>query len=113
MARTRLPSAHARISRCHSIIESSTAPMRTSSWPSSSRASNRSPRLASSKAPMARALSVHRTLVTPGERERFLERMARKQEHYTRAKCHFWLFEEASLPGAFLEFVEAPDEDTL
>lgn len=62
---------------------------------------------------MARALSVQRTLVTPGERERFFERMKRKQQHYSRAKCHFWVFEEASLPGAFLEFVEAPDADTL
>jgi hypothetical protein len=62
---------------------------------------------------MARALSVHRTLVTPGDRERFFERMKRKQQHYSRSKCRFWVFEEASLPGAFLEFVEAPDEDTL
>jgi hypothetical protein len=62
---------------------------------------------------MARALSVHRTLVTPAERDRFLERMERKQQYYSRAKCHFWVFEEASLPGAFLEFVEAPDEETL
>ena len=62
---------------------------------------------------MARALSVHRTLVTPGERERFFERMKLKHQHYSRAKCHFWVFEEASLPGAFLEFVEAPDAETL
>ena len=62
---------------------------------------------------MARALSVHRTLVTPGERERFFERMKRKHQHYSRAKCHFWVFEEASLPGAFLEFVEAADAETL
>lgn len=60
-----------------------------------------------------RALSVQRTLVTPPERDRFFERMKRKQEHYQRANCHFWVFEEASLPGAFLEFVEAPDADTL
>ncbi|HEY7234662.1 MAG TPA: hypothetical protein VH539_10965 [Gemmatimonadaceae bacterium] len=62
---------------------------------------------------MSRALSVQRTLVTPGEREKFVERMKRKQQHYSRLKCHFWVFEEASLPGAFLEFVEAPDADTL
>ena len=61
----------------------------------------------------ARALSVQRTLVTPSERERFFERMKRKQQHYERAKCHFWVFEEASLPGAFLEFVEGPDAETL
>lgn len=62
---------------------------------------------------MSRALSVQRTLVTPGERERFFARMKRKQQHYSRSKCHFWVFEEAGLPGAFLEFVEAPDEDML
>lgn len=61
----------------------------------------------------SRALSVQRTLVTPAERDRFFERMKRKQEHFQRAKCQFWVFEEASLPGAFLEFVEAPDADTL
>ena len=62
---------------------------------------------------MPKALTVHRTLVTPNERERFYERMKRKQQHYTKAKCHFWVFEEASLPGAFLEFVEAADATTL
>jgi hypothetical protein len=62
---------------------------------------------------MARALSVQRTLVTPGEREKFFERMKRKQQHYARSKCHFWVFEEANLPGAFLEFVEAPDTQSL
>ena len=62
---------------------------------------------------MARALTVQRTLVTPNERWRFYERMKRKQQHYTRSKCQFWVFEEASLPGAFLEFVEAPDAQTL
>lgn len=62
---------------------------------------------------MPRALTVQRTLVTPGEREKFFERMKRKQQHYARSKCNFWVFEEAGLPGAFLEFVEAPDSETL
>jgi hypothetical protein len=62
---------------------------------------------------MPKALTVHRTLVTPTERERFYERMKRKQQHYAKLKCHFWVFEEADLPGAFLEFVEAPDAETL
>jgi hypothetical protein len=62
---------------------------------------------------MPRALTVQRTLVTPGEREKFFERMKRKQQHYARSKCNFWVFEEASLPGAFLEFVEAPDAGLL
>jgi hypothetical protein len=62
---------------------------------------------------MARALTVHRTLVTPNERERYFERLRRKRQHYAQAKCQFWVFEEKSLPGAFLEFVEAADPKTL
>ena len=62
---------------------------------------------------MARALTIQRTLVTPGERDRFAERIERKRQHYSQANCRYWVFEEAELPGAFLEFVEAPDPETL
>lgn len=62
---------------------------------------------------MPRALTIQRTLVTPPERERFHEKLRRKQEYYTSANCRFWVFEEAGLPGAFLEFVEAADQETL
>jgi hypothetical protein len=62
---------------------------------------------------MSRALTVQRTLVTPNERERYQERLKRKQQYYSQAKCRFWVFEEADLPGAFLEFIEAADADTL
>lgn len=62
---------------------------------------------------MSRALTVQRTLVTPNERERYQERLKRKRQYYTEAKCRFWVFEEADLPGAFLEFIEAADADTL
>jgi hypothetical protein len=62
---------------------------------------------------MARTLTIQRTLVTPPERDRFQERLRRKREHYTKANCKFWVFEEAGLPGAFLEFFEAADADTL
>jgi hypothetical protein len=62
---------------------------------------------------MSRALSVHRTLVTPSERERYFERLKRKRHHYAQAKCRFWVFEEKNLPGAFLEFIEASDPTTL
>jgi hypothetical protein len=60
-----------------------------------------------------RALTVQRTLVTPPDRERFAGRVQRKKEHYTRAGCRYWVFEEAALPGAFLEFFEADDPATL
>lgn len=62
---------------------------------------------------MPRALTVQRTLVTPQERKKFAEKLKRNREYYAQANCRYWVFEEASLPGAFLEFVEAPDADTL
>ena len=62
---------------------------------------------------MSRALTIQRTLVTPPERERFHEKLRRKQEYYTKANCRFWVFEEMGLPGAFLEFFEAADAQTL
>ena len=62
---------------------------------------------------MARAMTIQRTLVTPAERDKFHDKLRRKQEYYTKANCRFWAFEEASLPGAFLEFFEAGDPDTL
>ncbi len=62
---------------------------------------------------MGRALTLQRTLVPRGDRERFFERMERKRAYYTKANCRFWVFEEAALPGAFLEFFEASDTETL
>ena len=62
---------------------------------------------------MARAISMRHTIVTPGDRDEFRERAARAKAHYTSAGCQYWLFEEATLPGAFVEFFEANDPDTL
>jgi hypothetical protein len=60
-----------------------------------------------------RALSLQRTLVPKAERDRYFERIRLKQEYYTAAKCRFWVFEEAALPGAFIEFYEADDFESL
>ena len=62
---------------------------------------------------MARSLTIQRTLVTPPERARFHEKLRHKRDYYIKAKCRFWVFEEAGLPGAFLEFFEADDPATL
>jgi hypothetical protein len=62
---------------------------------------------------MPRVLTIQRTLVTFSERARFFDKLKRKKEHYVNAKCSFWVFEEAGLPGAFLEFYEAADAETL
>jgi hypothetical protein len=62
---------------------------------------------------MPRALTVQRTLVTPPERKKFAERLKQNRDYYAQANCRYWVFEEAGLPGAFLEFTEAPDAQTL
>jgi hypothetical protein len=60
-----------------------------------------------------RFLSIQRTLVTPPDREKFAVRLQRKLAHYAHEGCRYWVFEESGLPGAFLEFFEAPDAKTL
>ena len=62
---------------------------------------------------MPRALTVQRTLVTPPERKKIDEKLRRNREYYAQANCRYWVFEEAALPGAFLEFCEAADAQTL
>ena len=62
---------------------------------------------------MARALVMQRCIVPPGDRKKYLAGLREKRAYYTRAECRFWAFEEAGLPGAFLEFIEGPDVATL
>jgi hypothetical protein len=62
---------------------------------------------------MPRSLTIHRTVVPPADRVRFLERSRAKEAHYTGAGCQYWVFEEQALPGAFVEFCEGPDAATL
>ena len=62
---------------------------------------------------LPRALTIQRTLVTPAEREKFAQKLKRMHAYYASAGCRYTVFEEAGLPGAFLEFFEAPDAATL
>lgn len=62
---------------------------------------------------MARALSIQRSIIPASDREKHLERLRARKAHYQRANCRYWLFEEAALTGAFLEFIEASDAATL
>lgn len=62
---------------------------------------------------MPRALIMKRTIVPLPERARYVERLQRRKAYYASAGCHFWVFEEAALNGAFIEFTEAPDRVTL
>ena len=62
---------------------------------------------------MPRILTMQRTIVPQSERKKYLERLRAKRDHYKRANCRFWVFEEAGLPGAFLEFMEGESTDAL
>jgi len=62
---------------------------------------------------MARAMTIQRTTVPASERDKYFERLRACRSHYAAANCRFHVFEERSLPGAFIEFVDADDETTL
>jgi hypothetical protein len=62
---------------------------------------------------MPRALSVQRSIVPAAERAKYIERLKARKEHYERAGCKFWVFEEAALAGAFIEFTESASAATL
>ena len=62
---------------------------------------------------MPRSLAFHRAIVPLAERQKYFERLRMRRAHYEGANCRFWVFEEVDLPGAFLEFIEAPDPRTL
>ena len=62
---------------------------------------------------MPRLLAVHRIVIPAPDRPRYLEAMRGRQQHYKRAECNFWLFEEKDLPGAFLELTEGRDGASL
>jgi hypothetical protein len=53
------------------------------------------------------------TIVPSAEREQFRTRARQALAHYSQAGCHYWLFEESTLPGAYVEFFEASDSGTL
>jgi hypothetical protein len=60
-----------------------------------------------------RWLTLQRSIVPAGDRKKFMERLRARRAYYAEAKCGFWIFEESGLPGALIEFVEAPDRQTL
>lgn len=62
---------------------------------------------------MARVLTVQRTIAPRSDRVKYLERLRAKKVYYESHGCRFWVFEEAGLSGAFLEFTEAGDATTL
>jgi hypothetical protein len=62
---------------------------------------------------MPRVLTIQRAMVPLTDRARYFARLRDRRDHYTRAQCRFWVFEEAGMPGLFFEFTEAGDAATL
>jgi hypothetical protein len=62
---------------------------------------------------VSRAISIRNTVVPAGDRAEFRERARRSLAHYSERGCRYWLFEESQMPGAYVEFFEAKDRDTL
>ena len=62
---------------------------------------------------MPKALTIQRSTVPATERTNYTKRLKTLHSHYTAANCRFWVFEETSLPGAYVEFFEASDVDVL
>jgi hypothetical protein len=62
---------------------------------------------------MARALTISRTTVSADARDAFLDRARARKAYYAKANVKYWVFEEPTLRGAFVEFAEAADEGTL
>lgn len=62
---------------------------------------------------MARALTLKRAVVPQAERRHYFDRLQVRRDYYKRAGCNFWVFEEAGLRGAFIEFTEAADAAAL
>lgn len=62
---------------------------------------------------MPRALAIIDTRVAEAERGDFRFRATRARTHYAASGCHYWLFESDAESGRYIEFVEAPDGETL
>ena len=62
---------------------------------------------------MGRALTIQRSVIPAADRAKQLERLRGKRDHYTARQCRYWVFEEAAVHGAFLEFVEADSADAI
>jgi hypothetical protein len=62
---------------------------------------------------VARALTLNRTVVPAPDRERFFTRARVLRTHFQSRGCQYWVFEDADLPGAYIEFSEAADASTL
>ena len=62
---------------------------------------------------MPRVLTMQRSIVPKLDRQKFLDRLPQKKAYFQRSRCRYWVFEDVELTGAFIEFMEADDLETL
>lgn len=62
---------------------------------------------------MARALIMVRSKISQHERASYFGDLRRRRARMRAADCNFWVFEDPTDPGSFIEFTEARDAPTL
>ena len=62
---------------------------------------------------MARALTIERSKVSRHERDAYFAGLRERRDRLRAASCNFWVYEDSSEPGLFVEFTEARDVATL
>lgn len=62
---------------------------------------------------MPRALLMQRSIVPKSDRAGYMKTLREKRDYYAKENCRFWVYEEVRLQGAFLEFIESADVETL
>ena len=62
---------------------------------------------------MPRALTIERLKVSRHERDAYFAGLRERRKLLRAADCNFWVYEDPSEPGLFVEFIEARDADTL
>lgn len=62
---------------------------------------------------MARALTVTVRHMEESEIGGYVAGLRRRKDYFLGASCNFWVFADPGAPGAFTEFTEARDRETL
>lgn len=62
---------------------------------------------------MKRVLTMAQRKLQADEVADFYDTARRRRAYFEAAGCRYWVFEQRTAPGTFVEFAEGPDVDTL
>lgn len=62
---------------------------------------------------MKRVLTMAQHTLAANELADFYDIARRRRAYFEAAGCRYWVFEQRTAPGTFVEFAEGPDVDTL